>query len=201
VNRDIANIIKDKISDLPFIDKISGLVRTVSYTENVEGQAYTYKFPVSCDVTYEDCFSNERYKEMTPNSELRSLVYFEDGGINLTGSNSRSSEYESRIRLVCWLNMKRFDTTECSISGYITSLIIRRLLTTTRFNNGIYSDIRFNVSQIPDKTSAIFSQYTYDESATQYMLYPYDYLAIDIKVNYSILYKCLDDIGLTNGLC
>lgn len=201
MNRDIANIIKDKISDLPFVDKISGLVRTISYTENVDGQTYTYKFPVSCDVTYEDCFSNERYKEMTPNSELRSLIYFEDGGVSLTGNNSRYSEYESRLRLVCWLNMKRFDTTECSISGYITSLIIRRLLTSKRYNQGIYSDISFTITQIPDKTSAIFSQYTYDESATQYMLYPYDYLAIDIKVNYSILYNCLDDIGLTNVIC
>lgn len=201
MNRDIANIVKDKISDLPFIDRISGLVRTLSYTETVDGQTYQYKYPISCDVTYDDCVNNERYKDMIPNSDLRSLIYFEDNGANILDSNGRGINFTSNIRLVCWLNIKKFDTTDCSVSGYVASHIIRRLLTSGRFSSGIYNDIHFVISQIPEKTSNIFQYYTYSEASTQYLLYPYDYFALDIKVMYSVMYNCLINIDNADIIC
>ena len=51
------------------------------------------------------------------------------------------------------------------------------------------------------KSSEIFADYTYNESEKQYLIYPYDYFALDYRVTYQIANQCLADLVLSPDVC
>lgn len=210
MNADIANIIKDYIKDLPFVDRITGLVRPVTkidlvdlYDEDNEiiGQSQVRKvFPVSCDVTEAQCNEEGSLYDFVPNSDLRSLVYFEDRGAVLIDTRPREFVFRSVVRLVCWMNLNRFNRNGCSISAPVMASILKAL-PKGHFNSSPYTKASITVGEIQPKTSAIFSQYTYNEEVSQYLLYPFDYFAMDFIVEYSINENCISDIEVKAEDC
>ena len=74
MNQAIANIIKESIEDLDFVDKIAGLVST-QYI-NIEG--VTKSYPVACCVP-DDCKIGD-YNDLAPDSKYKSVIYFEGRG-------------------------------------------------------------------------------------------------------------------------
>lgn len=212
MNADLANIIKEYLEPLNFVDKITGLVRPLIKTDVVEvfnddnekiGEQIIKKvFPVSCDVTHKQCFEEGHYADLVPNDEYISIIYFEDRGTVLTGTQGRLHNYTSGLRLVCWLNMERFDTSACSISAPVIAAIVKAIPTGTFNADGTaYQRISVQLASILPKTSAIFGAYTYNEETNQYLLYPYDYFAIDLNVSFSIHDNCIETLTIKDKDC
>lgn len=83
MNQAIANIIKEYIDELTFVDKIAGLVSTQYMTVTGEdGAKVTKSYPVACCTTAEDCKAGA-YNDLTLNSDYKTVLYFEDGGVSL----------------------------------------------------------------------------------------------------------------------
>jgi len=53
--------------------------------------------------------------------------------------------------------------------------------------------MRIKVNQELVKSAAIFSKYSYDEAVTQYLMYPFDYFALDITTDFLINKSCIID--------
>lgn len=196
---DIGNIIKSYLT-LPFIDKLGGVVRVITKTEtDSSGRSIRKSFPVDCDVTNDDCLAG-RYIDLVPNSKYMSVVYFEDEGVSIVDQNIRDFTFEASLKLVAWLNLKKLGKTACSNSA-LAYLSILKALPTRYFNqtiNGVpYSRILITPSGQDIKSPQIFSKYSYEEEKTQYLVYPYDYFAMDINVKFTVSKSCVPD--WTNG--
>lgn len=193
---DIANIILDQIKHLPFFDKYTGLVRrVVKKDEGENGRIVTTVFPVGCDVTETEC-QNMKLSDLVPNSKYKSIHYFEDLGSRFIGIDGGYFQFEATVRLVGWLNMKATGKQgQCSVSSLAITNILREM-NFNRFNSGIYTKIQLiQVAQLV-KDAAIFRNYTYDEQATQYLMHPFDYYAMDIKAVFSIHPSCIEEFEL-----
>lgn len=193
MNRDIANILKTYIEPLPFADKVGGLVKTVVFAqEGPDNTVVKKRMPIDCGTSAKDCVAG-KYVDYMPNSKYKSVHYFEDGGATPIGRDSKGFTYQSNIKLVGWLNLKKLGKTGCGASALAISHILKAMPTNYR-NSSPYTRILIKAESIDAKSDAIFtSKYTYDEEKLQFLMYPYDYYAINFRVQYTVPEACLPD--------
>lgn len=207
MNSEIANIILDQITGLPWIDKYSGLVRVISKTEpnptilNPNGVIKKF-FPVACNLSIDQC-TDATYTELMPNSRYKSILYFEDLGVTVLDSDERFASLRSSLKLIVWLNGKKLGYNGCGLSA-IAELSILKALSTVRkgFNEGNFTRITINTPLIDAKSAAIFSKYSYNEDATQYLMFPNDYFSMTIQTTFTAPFSCIDDFEeLQEDIC
>lgn len=191
MTNDIATILNTYLSTLPFADRIGGVVKPITFQTGSADAPTRKTIPIDCGVSEKDCVTG-KYTDLIPNSKYKSIMYWEDGGTTINGNNTRDFNFTSSLRLVCWINLKKVGKTDCNISSLAITNILN-VLPTAPFNSGIYTRLRITVQQELIKSKDIFSKYTYDEAIVQYLMFPYDYFALDIRVNHTILKSCIND--------
>ncbi|HZK61483.1 MAG TPA: hypothetical protein VFC41_05355 [Anaerovoracaceae bacterium] len=192
MNNKIANLLKSYVDDLTWIDKIAGLVQTANIRAKNDESAVAKSYPVSCDIDAVTCIKGA-YQDLTPNSFKKSVLYFEDhGGASFVERVGNRIKLQSHLRLVCWLNYKLIQDEAClsgvegcGSSGDYVIEVIKALptvpITTADFVSIYVSDI----SQV-ERSNDIFSRYTYNEEALQYLMFPFDYFALDLTISFTI---------------
>lgn len=199
MNSEIADKLGSYFITQPWCDKMGGLVKVIKYQSVDRNNNPTIMFmPVSCRTDFSTCKSG-RYQDLLMNSQLRSLFYFEDGGITLQKRNGDKFEFVSRLKLVGWLNLNKFVLPGgvCTISGKIISQILRSI-PDQHINFGIVTEAKIRVISEDIKSPAIFARYTLPEEVLQYLLYPFDYFALNFQVEFVINRACDDDVVITN---
>lgn len=191
MNVDIANILKGYGQTLPFAGKIGGLVKPVTFVVQGDKGPVKKTIPVDCGVTHANCLKG-RYTDLMPDSKYKSVSYFEDGGIRKLEDNVRDFTFESTLKWIWWINLQKAGKTGCSNTALAMATILNTLPTRT-INSGIYSRILITAEGEDAKNPQIFSKYTYDEEKTQFLMYPYDYFALNISVKFSISKSCITD--------
>lgn len=187
MNHKIANIIKTQIKDLEWVDKIAGLTQTAQLTVTEGEKRVIKRMPISCDVNLEACTESD-YEELIPNSIYKSIIYFEDGSLQLSKTTGNRRYFTSRLRLVCWLNYKMIEG-GCGLSGdYVIDII--KMLPPVAFSVGDMRNIQVEVVSQARRDADIFGKYTYNELRSQYLMRPYDYFALDLEVKFFIITEC-----------
>jgi hypothetical protein len=198
MNQAIANILKGYIDDLSFVDKIAGLVSTQYMTIDGVEKAY----PVACCVTADDC-KEGAYNDLTPNSQYKTVIYFEDGGVSWVRSAGNFRYYQSRLRLVCWINVAKMNEDPCYTDipcTASTNIIIEIIRAIPNFPENFtpLMQVRFEVVNQVVRNNSIFGAYTYNEKQVQYLMAPYDYFALDIDTTFAI---CIDSRETYDPTC
>jgi hypothetical protein len=198
MNQAIANIIKEHIDGLDFVDKIAGLTAVTYFDiKGSDGNLVQKSFPIACCVTADDC-KEGAYNDLMPNSEYKTVIYFEDNGVSFVRSESHWKYYTSNLRLVCWINIEKLtesgyckSESPCTYAAHIVAELIRAMpeFPENHFPfDHVYSEV---ISQAV-RSNSIFSAYTYDEKHSQYLMAPYDYFALDIQTTFAICLRSTD---------
>ena len=193
MNTQVARIIREQIESLPFMDKVGGLVKVVTKQEQSNNGFTTKTFPVDCNVTSADCISG-KYDDLIPNSKYKSIHYFEDLGVSISGQDQAFFDFVGKVKLVGWLNLKKLGKTDCNVS-HLAQAAILKTIQAKNFNDSTsgFTRIQIRCDGIEPKTANIFSKYSYPESVTQYLMFPFDYYAMTFTVSFRVPYKCIDD--------
>lgn len=201
MTNEIGEIIKSKLADLSFIEKLAGVVKIMNTTAmDANNRSVRKSFPIACNMTYEDCSVKGMYMDLVPNSKVKSIVYLEDQGIRKLNNNGANKVYQATYLLVGWLNLKKLGITDCSGSGKAVANILR-VLDLKPFNSGIYLKIQIEDLGQNAASNNPFAKYTYDEDKTQYLMYPYDYFSIPLQVTFEInTSTCIDDFPTNEEL-
>lgn len=196
MNSLVADTFVTQISALAFADRVAGLVRTVSMhqpnSQSVLGVTIN-KFPVSCNVSARDCSTNAKQHQLVPDNSYKSLIYFEDGGASPIGRGTRGLKFTGRMRCICWLNLNKLGQTSCNASVYPMAQLIKLFNEFRTQNISPLVGVSVREIGIVEKSQAIFSRYTYREEKVQYLLYPYDYFALDLQVEFELPDSCVND--------
>jgi hypothetical protein len=187
----IGNIVINKLSDLPFVDKYAGAVRVASYAVKDGNQTLTKKFPVDCKTTETECQNKSRYFDLCPDSKKRSVMYLEDTGIRPGEKKGNYQHFTASYDLVCWLNMPLLGFSDCSYSGIAIAGILQRIGSGPAFNSPPYQLIDIQFAGQKSKMNNPFLKYSYDETVNQFLLYPYDYFVLALQVNFRIDLRCI----------
>lgn len=188
MNNKIAGLFKTYLETLPWSDKVAGLVQTANIRVKKDDSAVEKSYPVSCDVTAEDCIKGE-YHALTPDSKKKSVLYFEDKGVSFVERMGARLKFQSSLRLVGWLNLKLInndcDPEGCGTAGdYVIDVI--QVLPTTPIQTADFISIFVSGISEAERSVDIFSKYTYNENATQYLLHPYSFFALDLEITFVI---------------
>ena len=192
--KDLARIFMNTIEDLPFTEKIGGLVELTSEDSR--------KMLVSCDYIYPDCQGNKDYLEFVPSADLKSMFYFEnDNGARLKEQKAGNiMVFETDIRLVGWINKKKLGYDDSNVTSLIQNALLKRLMTKDEIAKHITSPflaIKTTSIKEDNKTPKIFTKNEYKDN---FRFNPYDYFSLTISVLFYIDYKCLDSFVVKTPL-
>lgn len=190
---DIAAILRSYVDNLSFVDKIGGLVKPLALVRTDGEKVVRKTIPIDCNVTHAQCIKG-RYTDLVPDSRYKSVIYFEDAGTSKLNDGRGDFSFQSNLKLVCWLNLKKLGKDNCSVSALAIASILD-VIPNKYINSSPYTRILITCTGEDPKTPAIFSKYTYDENAIQYLMYPYDYFSLNFQVKYTIPRGCIT--GLT----
>jgi hypothetical protein len=195
MNRTIAAYYQGLLESFSWLESPSGLVQPVTQRF---GKVVKI-FPVGCDVSWQDCEGNsEKYRALVPNSNKRSVSYFEDGPIGYFEDRGKGL-YRSTIRLVVWMNLNRYEYSGCSVTNIAIAKILDAFKNRNPANYNGLTELRTTSLSVPKK-DGIFSRYTYDEQK-QFLFYPYDYFAIDIESSFAAPVACHSEIITKDADC
>lgn len=209
---EIIQAISPKIVELPFVDRYGGLVRTARRTIDASKDPSVNKFvrqsfPVACDVSGEECWESGRYLDLVPNSQYKSLVYFEE--IQPLTANGMANKFPKDIRLkfsavvrlVGWFNIPGIGQESCSVSSAAFGSFYKVFdrLNRARIDLPFIANAEFLFRSQVNKNENIFSRYTYDENSNL-LFYPYDTIGMDYVINLHIDPKCLPELAILEPL-
>ncbi len=186
----ISLILRDKIKDIAGIHKISGNVYTVKKSMNGEEK----KMPVSDTALVLNCEeTGELEVAMIPDSDYQSVSYFEPISTRKVSAISNyDCAFSVRLRYVWWGNLPLLGEADNvrMLPALIQANIIKMLCDGEYLSDEYMRSVKIEVSDIPVKSEALFSKYSYNELVTQYLKSPYAYFAIDFEVYFEISDKC-----------
>lgn len=193
----IAQLIIDEIDSLNWVDKIKGVVKPLK-VKIKGGEEKIYPICLNTDPTL--CNSST-YTDLVPDSSKMSIIYFEDGGTEVIESGCKYTDLESSLRLVCWLNLRKINADFTDALNIKLNLI--NTIPADIANTDWVTKIRVMFEGEEEKSAGIFSEYTYDEAENQYLIYPYDFFALNYRVKYSMPMDsdCLTDIVINPASC
>ena len=199
----LANILKGKIADLNFVGKLAGLtiIGEKAQPTDITGAFIVTKFPISVDSNYEECLNNECFTDLVPNSNEKSVIYFEDISTTPVASKSGVNSYVSNLRLVAWINNRLIQSGNCMSINHILITEIRKRLESNYFNSDEFTRIRVNAYNVMINDPQIFKKYTYPIESVKFLMHPYEAFAIDFKVSYDISQNCYDELILNPEVC
>lgn len=205
MNKELATVLRNKLAALPFIDLLAGMVQTVTQSDPNQDESapavITKRFPVSYDTTGAGTCQGQEVA-LIPDSSRKSIIYFEDYGIAVTGRLHGLVAYNSSLRLICWLNRANLVGDHYTeISGRCMAGIVDTLLTQNPENVGMFTRLSVNVARIPPQDPALFGKYTYDETVRQYLRPPFEFFGIDLTATYQAPAKCLSGINWNLQQC
>lgn len=185
----VCKALKEKLSLLPYVDKVAGLTRTaVSFLEESVGDHKIVinekRFPVAVGVSGMQCFAKGRYGNLCPDSRNASVFYFdmvEDARITMV-----NGMYETRavVKLVCWFNLPKLGIVQSYSPDTILYELIKIIEGSQSVVDASFNGIKAETTVIGyQRDPSVFTKYSYDKAVIENMLlYPYDYYGIDIAI-------------------
>lgn len=211
----IADVLKSKLVNLPWLERFGGLVNTATrpvFAQGADGvQVVTgYQvYPVACDVNAANCWEGGVYKHFEPDSSKTAIAFFVDNGgcvfRSIEGPKNAFIKLTFDLRFLVWLNIPRLGpeltTGECNISGRLAPYVMAQFWgchnAFGKFDGNveesIFQAVEVNqLSQLP-KNPSMFQPFTFatDGEKRGLFLYPYDYFGIRIGGTFTINRNCL----------
>ena len=182
----IAEALAEYIADVPFADKVVGLVKELSYREGDSsgtGPTPLLKYPVYYKKTEAEC-RRAGYTDLVPDSRKKSIMYVENYGTRVGERHGDKLKFTTTVRVVGWGNK--------GMSPLAPAYVIAAVPETPNIPGLI--GIRFTPTQVLGVDEKIFSRYTYKEEELQFLLHPYTAFAIVYEVTYSLKLDCLPEL-------
>lgn len=203
--RKVIQQVSHKITALPFVQRYGGVVQTVTKLDVIdEGLVIENRFPVSCSTTALQCWEQGKYKNLIPDDSYKSIFYFEERDafrlVSRREMKGQGIEYSARVRLVGWLNLAKLGSQDCELSDIIAFNCIGALTGSYTITTPVQGIVQIRPVGMVPKGLEIFERYTYNEREVGFLLYPYDYFAVDFDVIMSMNPGCLDTFTPTTEI-
>jgi len=195
MNQKIAELLRLEIVSLSFVELTAGLVRSLPIkVPTTDGGVIIKNIPIAFN-TEVPCEGNEDQIALVPDSSKKSIIFFEDGGIQITGTDTRYTHCESLLTMVAWFNLPMINIDYADATLLMAALIneIPKYIANSDFITRIMiTPVGFL------QKDTVYSQYDLDLAENQYFSYPYDYGAYQFNIKFSIPKSalCFDEIEI-----
>ena len=200
----IAELLRDEISTLNFVEIAAGLAKPITVrVNNTDADADA---PEMIDkvvpMAYNDlglvCEEGDLYA-LYPNTKKMSIVWWEDLGIELT--EEETYYYQARANLMCvgWWNLPLINQTYTDASLLVANIIAA--VPTQLANVDYLSQIRVAWDGEEVSGAEVLSKYSFNEPENQFATYPYAVTGIRFSVDFAFGKNCVDAVVLNPSTC
>lgn len=220
----IKNYLTDLGEGLTWAERVAGLVSRAErpIMMEVEGRQVQFgvdAFPISHDVEGKKCWETGKYYALLPSHTYKSVIYFEQTSpLVFAGPKDIKGKiwvFTGNIRLVCWINAKKFGVDTPGLSDRLMLMVLKRMVRDrpnkghTLANSSIIPFIDDNfinphlevlILGQPVTDSSIFGRYTIGAQAEN-LLFPYEYFAIDMQFRFEVGKECIIDVYEADPIC
>lgn len=179
MNKVIAGILMPYLKALPFADLVGGLAQVITTGSRAENQAGIRRFPASYQVA-DKVLALNQYQDLTPNDSLKSVMFIEGYDCSVTGRERGLINFKSVVRVVGWVNSRKVNETPVSSLMQVLKAIPEGPLNASGLQR-----LTIKSGKIFDD-SRVFSRYTFDEAARQYLMLPFFGFAVELQVTFSV---------------
>ena len=197
--RKIVSEILPYLEALNFSETVAGCVQTLSVNRPIkDNKVINKKYPVYINENKDTC-DNSDYIALIPNSDKKSIIYFEENGISSKMINNELIEVTANVKLIFWCNLKKINST--FTDSELLKLNIIKAIPDQLQNVSPYSFIRLNYIGEDYKGVQVFNKYTYNEEEKQYLIFPYDYFALNYEILFYVGKNCVEEITINPSVC
>lgn len=195
MNAAIAELLKLRLQGFSYVEKLAGLVRSVSF----ERAGKTIVLPVGADVQDPLQCGDAEILDLVPDERYGVIVFFEDRGLVPIRSRTRGLSWTSNIRLICWVNTAKLGG-DMNAGDKVMQQFLQAI------NHGPYNvdpfiGVRHRTTGVAAKGATIFGAYTFPDSSRQHLLYPFDAFALDIATEFRVKAGCEPEVSGTDVAC
>jgi hypothetical protein len=190
----IVNEIVTDLASLSFLDKITGIVKPAQI--DVDGTIKT--IPVALNLNPTTC-NDSQLLDYVPNNTKTSIIYFEDQGTTVTDYSGEAIGFTASFALICWFNYRLINPLLTNTSQIAANII--KLLNVEMGNIAPLIAVILSVTGQDSNDGAVFSKYTYLEDQSQFITYPYGYVALNLSADFRVRPECVEDIVLNPSPC
>ncbi len=192
---EVIESLRHKITAYSFIDRYGGLVRIAKKAFTNDDGVYYKVFPISCDVTNEQCWDDDRYKDLVPDDRFKSISYFESAG-NVTVKKDffagrNTYKIIAPVDFVCWLNLPKLGINDCHNSMF--ELMMIKLFNTEHkpnIDHLIIANFSIDIKGVSSRDEKIFSKYSHGDKYGL-LLYPFDFFKISLEISFHLDPNCI----------
>lgn len=185
MNEYIANRAKGLLANLAWLDRVAGLVKTLSYTEGTTEKPKLLKMPISSDVQPE-LLNTAGYCALAPSSAITGLAYFENINCQVAAQVGNWLPFAAKLRLVIWVDLQKAEKSSTQAQAEVLAAIATGKIP----GCGVLNNLQPKITAVLNQEQNLFNKYSYPEQVQQYLLYPYYAFAIDLDFTgrYNVLH-------------
>jgi hypothetical protein len=199
---EVIESLRTKITGLPFIEKYGGLVRIAKKAFTNDEGIYYKTFPVSCDVSNAECWNNDRYKDLLPDENYKSIAYFESAGniivkkTQYLSSGRDAYHVIAPIDFICWLNLPKLGISDCHSSIFeLMAVDLFYQSHKPQLENFNVASFKMEIKSFSSRDEKIFAKYSYGD-LSGLLLYPFDFFKISLELSFYIDPNCIQNFVL-----
>ena len=194
----IAELLRDEISSLNFIDVAAGLAKTTTYyTKSGEEEGVIEKIvPIAYNDLGITCETGTLYP-LVPDTQYRTVCWWVDRGISNVGEDTYYYHSQALLRLLCWFNLPLINQSYTDAALLVANIIAAIPVGLT--NVDYLSQIR--VAFAGEETEGVMDEYSFNATENQYFTHPYYISGLDFTVDFAFGKNCVDAVTLDPSLC
>lgn len=194
----IINNLLQYFTTLNFADRVAGICYPVELPILSENNTTIIKrFPVIENQNKSQCDGND-YISLIPDDSIKSLIYHELISDRIDEDNDSYQQHTATVRLVAWFNLRNINAALTNCEQLLQ--LINNKIPFTLADYGAAYRITCETTDKRIRDKSIFSAWTYSESEKQYLIYPFDFGHITLRISYR-LNKCAEDIVINQNSC
>ena len=194
----IANLLRDEIKELNFVDIAVGIAKpTIVKVPQDEG-TIEKRIPIAYREPTEACDPHELY-QLVPDTTKLSIHWWEDNGIDLTDENTYYYFSRASLRLVSWFNLPLISAALTDASSLVANLIAN--IPDSLDNTDYLTQIQVRFAGAEPEGAGIVTQYNFDEGEDQFTTYPYVFTGLNYEIDFAFTKNCVDAVILNPEIC
>lgn len=208
--------IREVMENTSYVHRYGGLaipVTTKIKTGDPDNPVYVAKtFPIAEDVYGKECWEEGREQDLVPSENYNSIFWLEEtaaptfeANTSLPGrsrayqvlKNGQSKIVTAGVRMIGFINRKRLEVDHLYVPG---DLLLKLDIETEIAGQIPVKNLKIKPVGMEPKGPGIFSKYTFEEMEN-YLLYPFDYFAINLQITGLVSAGCVDLLTKSPELC
>ena len=192
----IAELLRDEIADINFIEIAAGLAKPTPIYSKQDDGVIEKIVPIAYNDLGIVCENDQLYP-LVPDTRYMSVNWFEEQSLDMISEDTYYYHSRTVLRLISWFNLPLINTSYTDASLLIANIIstMPEKLTSTDYLS------QMRVTFLSEAVDGVLDKYAFAPAENQITTHPYHVSGLDFAVDFAFGKNCVDAVTLSPTSC